>query len=322
MTIQKEYNPEVCSDTLRIEKVREDITDKPSIDGTITKETSIRTTLHQEILADGTVIKEAVEAKDTAVMQEYAEKNLLRATIEMKYRQPTNIRRSGEVTPPAPGPTPSPTFAITGMSQVNVGESIQLGSTVAGASFTGNKDAVATVTVDGKVTGISAGTVVVTAHIDGYKDVTKTITVKVPTSTTKETAYVGYVREPGADPDDPVELKGAGIAEILTTTNIKNAIDSGYTKKIESTSLPNVEVLFPSTSIGDADGDGDYYVYVFYAFPKSTGTVSKYKDVAANAYSDAWTQKEVTIDGKLYTVCYYKNGACAYNGNEKIIFEK
>lgn len=115
-----------------------------------------------------------------------------------------------------------------------------------------------------------------------------------------------------------VEYKGDAIAAILTEENILDSVEKGWSLS-DRAGDPEQIITFPSDI--EVSGDGDYYVYCFYAFPTKKGTISKYKDVASSAYSDAWAQKEITINGVEYTVCYYANGS-ADIGEKQLSFEK
>ena len=85
--------------------------------------------------------------------------------------------------------TAKPTITVGGAdAEVLVGSTITLTSNAENTEWTSGNDAIATVSEDGVVTGVSAGTVTITASAEGYNPGTKSITVKVVPVITLSTA--------------------------------------------------------------------------------------------------------------------------------------
>ena len=120
------------------------------------------------------------------------------------------------------------TIVISGETNVTIGNSIALTSSVNGVSWTSSDNEVATV-VDGVVTGVSAGEVTITASKSGYNAGTKTVIVSAASQPEPE--------EPVEEPQTPqVVIEGeASVAvgeDITLTSNAENTTWSSSNDEI------------------------------------------------------------------------------------------
>lgn len=182
----------------------------------------------------------------------------------------------------------SSTFTVTGDTEVEVGSSILLTSSVIDTQWKSSNTSVATVE-GGQVSGIKAGTAVITAYKTGYSDVKITITVKEATGSIN--AYFGVI----ALTEDEFEVFDTEAVSQKLARLTESVVKSG-----EKRVISNVAGTY---TINGAQNDGIYYYYPFYAFPTSAGTIKQVEDPAfPGAPNNAWKSGTLTIDGVQHTV--------------------
>lgn len=323
MKIQKEFDPIQGTTTVRIEKTREDVTPVVTYKEFISKgiedtngdivnqrlETvlpeNVATTLFQETLSDGTNVAESVAAIVAKATIEYAEKNGQRATIEMKYRQPT-----GEAAASAPADrtvaAPRITIGADGKVTITAAEGDIFYTTDGSNPTSDSTEYTAVFTVEDGTT-VKAIAVVVEADPETGDE----------TEYTSSVATKKYVEAGSSDPTPPsgsftvykgnVVLEYAGLEDQNNVGSyFETAITSDIIKGLTSSTVTNVyqDVTFVGT-----DEDDDHIATGVYAVPASAEPIKPGILFAGELKESTGFHKfNVTIDGVEYVVFALKAG--------------
>ena len=81
----------------------------------------------------------------------------------------------------------------------------------------------------------------------------------------------------------------------------EEVIKAGTSAELSGSPAGNITVV-------GQEGDENYYLYAFYAFPTSAGTIRQVEDPAfPGSPNNTWAHKSMVIDGIDYTVWYYND---------------
>lgn len=323
MKIQKEFDPIQGTTTVRIEKTREDVTPVVTYKEFISKgiedtngdivnqrlETvlpeNVATTLFQETLSDGTNVVEAVAAVAAKATIEYAEKNGQRATIEMKYRQPTGeAAASGSVDKTVAAPR----IAIDADGNVTITAAEgDIFYTTDGSNPTSSSTAYSAAFAVEDGTVVKAIAVVVEADPETGDDVeyvssvaTKKYTAAGSSDPTPPSgSFVVYKGTPVLSYDrmEDQNAVGAYFEEVITPELIK-----GLTKS-------TVTNVYQDLTFTGTDEDDDHMSTAVYAVPASAEPIKPGIMFAGELKESTGYHKfNVTIDGVEYVVFALKAG--------------
>lgn len=321
MKIQKEFDPIQGTTTVRIEKTREDVTPVVTYKEFISKgiedtngdivnqrlETvlpeNVATTLFQETLSDGTNVAEAVAAVAAKATIEYAEKNGQRATIEMKYRQPT-----GEAASSSAGKTvAAPKIAIDTDGNVTITATEgDIFYTTDGSNPTSNSTAYSA------AFAVEDGTVVKAIAV----------VVEVDSETGDDVEYVSsvatkkYIAAGSSDPIPSgsfVVYKGTPVLsydrmedQFEVGTYFEEAITPELIKSLTKSTVTNV---YQDLTFIGTDEDDSHMSTAVYAVPASAEPIKPGIMFAGELKESTGYHKfNVTIDGVEYVVFALKAG--------------
>lgn len=321
MKIQKEFDPIQGTTTVRIEKTREDVTPVVTYKEFISKgiedtngdivnqrlETvlpeNVATTLFQETLSDGTNVAEAVAAVAAKATIEYAEKNGQRATIEMKYRQPT-----GETASSSAGKTvAAPKIAIGTDGNVTITATEgNIFYTTDGSNPTSNSTAYSAAFAVEDGTVVKAIAVVVEADSETGDDVEYVSSV----------ATKKYIAAGSSDPIPSgsfVVYKGTPVLsydrmedQFEVGTYFEEAITPELIKSLTKSTVTNV---YQDLTFIGTDEDDSHMSTAVYAVPASAEPIKPGIMFAGELKESTGYHKfNVTIDGVEYVVFALKAG--------------
>lgn len=183
---------------------------------------------------------------------------------------------------------------------LKVGGTVTLTSNVDGVAYSSSNEQIATVSADGVVTGVGAGSVTITATKNGYTDGTIALTVTSDGGDSGETIKTGTVDCTAGTVDEQIPVSGSVSSIILDITQDSNAGSTLYVALLHSWEFAGTNIDVKNIPIELSDPWGN---------PKPTFEVKDGKLVITNISSDIKSMRIMNNNGGAkvkvtYTITY------------------
>ena len=196
-----------------------------------------------------------------------------------------------------------PVRAITltpSATTLKVGGTVTLNSNVDGVAYSSSNEQIATVSADGVVTGVGAGSVTITATKDGCTDGTIVLTVTSDGGDSGETIKTGTVDCTAGTVDEQIPVSGSVSSIILDITQDSNAGSTLYVALLHSWEFAGTNIDVKNIPIELSGPWGN---------PKPTFEVKDGKLVITNISSDIKSMRIMNNNGGAkvkvtYTITY------------------
>lgn len=196
-----------------------------------------------------------------------------------------------------------PVRAITltaSATTLKVGGTVTLNSNVDGVAYSSSNEQIATVSADGVVTGVGAGSVTITATKNGYTDGTIVLTVTSDGGDSGETIKTGTVDCTAGTVDEQIPVSGSVSSIILDITQDSNAGSTLYVALLHSWEFAGTNIDVKNIPIELSGPWGN---------PKPTFEVKDGKLVITNISSDIKSMRIMNNNGGAkvkvtYTITY------------------
>lgn len=183
---------------------------------------------------------------------------------------------------------------------LKVGGTVTLNSNVDGVAYSSSNEQIATVSADGVVTGVGAGSVTITATKDGCTDGTIVLTVTSDGGDSGETIKTGTVDCTAGTVDEQIPVSGSVSSIILDITQDSNAGSTLYVALLHSWEFAGTNIDVKNIPIELSGPWGN---------PKPTFEVKDGKLVITNISSDIKSMRIMNNNGGAkvkvtYTITY------------------
>lgn len=183
---------------------------------------------------------------------------------------------------------------------LKVGGTVTLNSNVDGVAYSSSNEQIATVSADGVVTGVGAGSVTITATKNGYTDGTIVLTVTSDGGDSGETIKTGTVDCTAGTVDEQIPVSGSVSSIILDITQDSNAGSTLYVALLHSWEFAGTNIDVKNIPIELSGPWGN---------PKPTFEVKDGKLVITNISSDIKSMRIMNNNGGAkvkvtYTITY------------------
>ena len=183
---------------------------------------------------------------------------------------------------------------------LKVGGTVTLNSNVDGVAYSSSNEQIATVSADGVVTGVGAGSVTIIATKDGCTDGTIVLTVTSDGGDSGETIKTGTVDCTAGTVDEQIPVSGSVSSIILDITQDSNAGSTLYVALLHSWEFAGTNIDVKNIPIELSDPWGN---------PKPTFEVKDGKLVITNISSDIKSMRIMNNNGGAkvkvtYTITY------------------
>ena len=183
---------------------------------------------------------------------------------------------------------------------LKVGGTVTLTSNVDGVAYSSSNEQIATVSADGVVTGVGAGSVTITATKNGYTDGTIVLTVTSDGGDSGETIKTGTVDCTAGTVDEQIPVSGSVSSIILDITQDSNAGSTLYVALLHSWEFAGTNIDVKNIPIELSGPWGN---------PKPTFEVKDGKLVITNISSDIKSMRIMNNNGGAkvkvtYTITY------------------